>query len=71
MINFELVKDYLQNKNFIMCITSVFFMLGVLSYFGGKEILMSVILTVVLVFLLSIKIFSVKRAVLLALVFYC
>lgn len=70
MFDAEVLKDYLQNKNFVMCITSVFFMLGILSYFGEKEIISAILLTILLITLLLCKIFSIKRVILLALVFY-
>lgn len=70
MFDTSVIKDYLQNKNFVMCITSVFFMLGILSFFGEKEIAVSVVLTLLLIILLCLRIFSVKRVILLALVFY-
>ena len=70
MIDLSEIKDYLQNKNFVMCITSLFFMFGILSYFGELEIVSSVILTVLLILLLILRIFSVKRVIFLALIFY-
>lgn len=70
MFDINILKDYLQNKNFVMCVTSVFFMLGILSCFSEKEIVASVVLTSLLIILLSLRIFSVKRVILLAFVFY-
>ncbi|MBP3847523.1 DNA internalization-related competence protein ComEC/Rec2 [bacterium] len=70
MYDLEKFRDYLQNKNFMMCITSVCFMLGILSYFSQKEIISAVILTVILIILLLIKFFDIKRVLLLIFAFY-
>lgn len=70
MLDTGIIKDYLQNKNFVMCVTAVFFMFGILSYFGEKEIISAVVLTVFLVLTLILRLFSVKRVIFLALVFY-
>ena len=70
MFDTSVIKDYLQNKIFVMCITSVVFMLGILSFFGEKEIIASVLLTLLLILLLCLRIFSTKRIIFLALVFY-
>lgn len=55
MFDLEKFRDYLQNKNFMMCVTSVCFMLGILSYFSQKEIISAVTLTVVIIVFLLIK----------------
>ena len=70
MFDTSVIKDYLQNKNFVMCITAVFFMLGILSYFGEKEFICAAVLTVFLILMLLFRIFSVRRVILLVLVFY-
>ena len=64
------IKNYLQNKNFVMCITSLFFMLGILSYFSGKEIFSAITITVLLSVLLMSRILDIKRILILALAFY-
>lgn len=70
MFDWEKIRDYLQNRNFVMCITSLFFMCGILSYFSGREIISAVIVTAALSTMLISRIFDVKRVLLLAFVFY-
>lgn len=70
MLNKDLIADYLQNKNFVMCITSLFFMIGILAYFSQKEIFIGIIITLLLALLLIVNILDPKRVLLLALAFY-
>lgn len=70
MYNIETIRDYLQNKNFVMCITSAFFMAGILSYFGEAEIISALVITIALIFLLITGIFDIKRVLLLIFAFY-
>ena len=70
MFDRDKIRDYLQNRNFVMCITSLFFMCGILSCFSGKEIISAFIVTVLLSALLLIRVFDIKRVLLLAFVFY-
>lgn len=70
MFDTSVIKDYLQNKNFVMCISAIFFMLGILSYFGEKELISAFLITLLLLLMLLFRIFSVKRVIFLAFVFY-
>jgi len=70
MIDRDKIRDYLQNRNFVMCITSLFFMCGILSYFSAKELINAITVTIVLSSFLILKIFDIKRVLLLAFVFY-
>ena len=70
MLDIEKLRDYLQNKNFMMCITSAAFMLGILSYFSQKEIISAVTITTILIILFIIKIFDIKRTIILIFAFY-
>ncbi len=70
MFDRDKIRDYLQNRNFVMCITSLFFMCGILSYFSGTELLSAIVVTVILSALLIIRIFDIKRVLLLIFVFY-
>lgn len=64
------IRNNLQNKNFVMCITSLFFMLGILSYFSGKEILSAIGITILLSIFIISRIFDIKRVLILAFAFY-
>ncbi len=70
MFDRDKISDYLQNKNFVMCVTSLFFMIGILSYFSQKELTCAIIITTILSVFLILKILEIKRILLLAFVFY-
>lgn len=70
MLDRDKIRDYLQNRNFVMCITSLFFMCGILSCFSGKEFISAIAVTIILSVLLITKIFDIKRVLILAFVFY-
>lgn len=70
MLDKEIIKDFLQNKNFVMFISSVFFMCGILAYFAQKEILSAFIITIILSAALLLKIFDIKRVIILVFIFY-
>ena len=70
MLDIEKLRDYLQNKNFMMCITSAAFMLGILSYFSQKEIISAITITTILIILFITKIFDIKRTIILIFAFY-
>ena len=70
MISRDIIRDYLQNRNFVMCITSLFFMSGILAYFSQKEIAVAIVITLILAFSIFLKIFDTKRVLILAFVFY-
>jgi len=67
----ETVRDFLQNKNFVMFFTSLIFMSGVLACFYGYGILFAAIFTISFVILLLLKMFSIKRILFLTFIFYC
>ena len=71
MLSKELIRDILQNKNFVMLLSSVVFMFGILTCFSTSPILGSLVLTVLLLLLLLFNVFSCKRVLLLVLIFYC
>ncbi len=71
MINNEQIRDFLQNKNFVMFFTSIVFMSGILACFYGFGILFASFFTLVLIVFLVFDLFSVKRILFLILVFYC
>ena len=70
MINIENIRDTLQNKNFVMFLTSLIFIAGVSSYFYGPAILFAALVTVGLLICLYLNLFSFKRVLFLIFVFY-
>ena len=70
MINFEVLKDYSQNKNFVMLVTSMVFMFGILTYFSSHEIFFAFIFTAILILSSLFKILDLKRTIILTFVFY-
>lgn len=70
MINIENIRDTLQNKNFVMFLTSLIFIAGVSSYFYGAAILVAALVTVGLLTCLYLNLFSFKRVLFLIFVFY-
>ena len=70
MTNLEKFRDILQNKNFVMFLSAIVFMAGILSYFYNCAIFFGVFLTVILLFSIKIKLFSLKRILFIALIFY-
>jgi competence protein ComEC len=70
MINIENIRDTLQNKNFVMFLTSLIFIAGVSSYFYGPAILFASLVTVGLLTCLYLNLFSFKRVLFLIFVFY-
>jgi len=70
MISGEIVKDYLQNKNFVMLMTSMVFMFGILTCFSSHEILFSFIISAILITLSALKVFTLRRVIILTFVFY-
>lgn len=71
MIKKEQIRDFLQNKNFVMFFTALVFMSGILACFYGFGILFASFFTLVLIVFLVFDLFSVKRILFLILVFYC
>lgn len=71
MIKKEQIRDFLQNKNFVMFFTALVFMSGILACFYGFGILFASLFTLVLIVFLVFDLFSVKRILFLILVFYC
>lgn len=70
MINIENIRDTLQNKNFVMFLTSLIFIAGVSSYFYGPAILFAALVTIGLLTCLYLNLFSFKRVLFLIFVFY-
>lgn len=70
MITIEKIRDFFQNKNLVMFVSSVIFTAGVLSYFYGCSIALALILTIILIVFLNLKIFSIKQTLFFVLIFY-
>ncbi|MBP3820141.1 DNA internalization-related competence protein ComEC/Rec2 [bacterium] len=70
MINKEFLNDILQNRNVLMCLTSIIFMTGVLAFFSSYEILFAIIFTAFLFITLIFKLFNVKKVIIFGLIFY-
>lgn len=70
MIDKELIRDLLQNKNLVMFMTSLVFMAGVLACFYKCEIIWASSITILLITLLALKFLSIKRVLVLILVFH-
>lgn len=70
-MNKETIADFLQNKNLVMFMTSIVFMSGVLACFYNLAIIFSALFTILLILLLNLKIFSIRRVLFLIFIFYC
>ena len=70
MFDRDKINDLLQNRNFVMCLTSLFFMCGIMSYFLQKELLSAIIITIILCILLITRIFDIKRVLIFVFIFY-
>ena len=70
MINIDRIRDIIQNKNFIMFFSAIIFMCGILSFFQDCGVFYSLILTIVLLFALYFRLFSIRKVLIFALIFY-
>lgn len=70
MFEKETIRDYLQNKNIVMFITSATFMVGILAYFYNLPILIAGVVTFVIACLMLLNIISIRRTVILIMIFY-
>ncbi len=64
------LSSLVQNKNFLMLITSLAFMCGILSYFNNIEIFTAVIISVISIVLLILNLVSPRMILILVIVFY-
>ncbi|MBR1424193.1 DNA internalization-related competence protein ComEC/Rec2 [bacterium] len=71
MFDRDVIENYLQNKNFVMFVTSLFFMCGILAYFTSKELIFAIVITAFLILMMYLRLFDIKRIVILIAVFYC
>lgn len=59
-----------ENKNVVMCLSSLFFMFGILTFFNSHEILYCLIFTFLQIFALAFNIFDIKRILIFCFLFY-
>lgn len=70
MINIENIRDTLQNKNFVMFLTSLIFIAGASSYFYGAAIVVATLITLVLLISLYLNLFNLRQVLFWIFVFY-
>ena len=70
MFNINRIRDSLQNKNFILFFIAVIFMTGILSYLQGYSVFCCVIFTLFLILILYLRLFSIRKILVFALMFY-
>ena len=70
MITKEKFRDIFQNKNLVMFLSSLIFMVGISACFHGHAIIYCSIITIFMLLLLFLKLFSIKRILLFILIFY-
>lgn len=66
----SIIGNITQNKNIMMFIVTLFFILGVISYFNGVEIPFAIAVTLIICFLKQTDVFNGKTAILLIFMFY-
>lgn len=70
-MNLEHFRDILQNKNFVMFTASIVFMLGILACFYGFGILFCSVFTILMILLLNLRLFGIRRILVFTVIFYC
>ncbi len=70
MKNQEQLRDITQNKNFVMFFASVIFMCGILASFYGFAIIYCFIFTILMLVLLYLKLFDIKKVLIFTFIFY-
>lgn len=70
MMDFNQIRDIVQNKNFLMLFASVIFMCGILACFYGVGIIVCAIFTLLLIVLYCARVFDVKKILIYMFIFY-
>ena len=70
MIEFEQIRDIIQNKNFLMFSTSLVFMCGILACFYGHATIIAAIFTLIILSLLYLKVIDIKHVLIFITIFY-
>jgi len=66
----DIWADISQNKNFLMFITSIIYILGLFAYFHNYQIIFCIFISFALIFCVIKNIFSIKLAILWLFIFY-
>lgn len=69
-MNIEMIRDIIQNKNFVMFLASMIFMCGILACFYGSAILLALVFTLLILALLYLKILDIKTVLVFVFIFY-
>lgn len=64
------INNFLQNKNAVMFITAIVFMIGILSCFSGNSLVCAAIITILAIILILKNYMPLKQIIFLVLVFY-
>lgn len=70
MIKDEQIRDFIQNKNFVMFFASILFMCGILACFYGYSILFAGVFTVLMIVLMYARLFEIRKILIFTLIFY-
>ena len=70
MINKDQLRDVIQNKNFVMFFASMIFMCGILACFYGYCVFFSALCTLIMIFLLYLRVFNIRKILIFSLIFY-
>ena len=70
MINYEQIRDIIQNKNFVMFFASLLFMCGILACFYGCSVLFAALFTFLMLVLLFTRIFEIRKIFIFTIIFY-
>ncbi len=70
MIDFSILNDVFQNKNFVMFTYCMVFMLGILAYFSSNSIFIALIFTVLVSVIFALKLLTIRRVIAYILIFY-
>ena len=66
----EILNASLQNKNTVMFVTAIIFMLGILSYFNDCGIICSAIISILIIILIAKNLVPVKYLLFWIFIFY-
>ena len=70
MKNQEQLRDIIQNKNFVMFFASLIFMCGILASFYGFAIFYCAIFTILMIVLLYLRLFDIRKVLIFTFIFY-
>lgn len=70
MKKIEKLRDIIQNKNFVMFFASLIFMCGILASFYGFAIVYCAVFTILMLVLLYLRLFDIRKVLIFVFVFY-